>query len=63
MSGDAASPGGGAAGAGSGAPRLQRALTLRDLIVYGIVLIEPTAPMGIYGVVSVEARATSSPRS
>jgi amino acid transporter len=56
MSADAAGPGGGAASAGSGAPRLQRALTLRDLIVYGIVLIQPTAPMGIYGVVSVEAR-------
>jgi amino acid transporter len=38
------------------APRLRRALTLWDLVFYGIVLIQPTAPMGIYGVVSQEAR-------
>ena len=38
------------------APRLRRALTLWDLIVYGIVLIQPVAPMGIFGVVSLEAR-------
>jgi amino acid transporter len=56
MSGGAASPGRDAAGAGSAAPRLKRTLTLRDLIVYGIVLIQPTAPMGIFGVVSEEAR-------
>jgi putrescine importer len=38
------------------APRLRRALTLWDLIFYGVVLIQPVAPMGIYGVVSLEAR-------
>jgi putrescine importer len=38
------------------APRLKRALGLRDLVFYGIVLIQPVAPMGIFGVVSVEAR-------
>jgi amino acid transporter len=38
------------------APGLRRALTLWDLVFYGIVLIQPTAPMGIYGVVSQEAR-------
>lgn len=38
------------------APRLRRTLTLWDLIFYGIVLIQPTAPMGIFGVVSQEAR-------
>jgi len=38
------------------APRLRRALTLWDLVFYGIVLIQPVAPMGIYGVVSLEAR-------
>jgi putrescine importer len=38
------------------APRLRRALTLWDLVFYGIVLIQPVAPMGIFGVVSVEAR-------
>jgi putrescine importer len=38
------------------APRLKRTLTLWDLVFYGIVLIQPTAPMGIFGVVSQEAR-------
>ena len=37
-------------------PRLKRTLTLWDLVFYGIVLIQPVAPMGIYGVVSQEAR-------
>ena len=41
--------------AGSGA-RLRRELTLWDLVFYGIVLIQPVAPMGIFGVVSIEAR-------
>ena len=31
---------------------LQRSLKLWHLIVYGIIIIQPTAPMGIYGVVS-----------
>jgi putrescine importer len=34
------------------APQLQRSLKLWHLIVYGIIIIQPTAPMGIYGVVS-----------
>jgi len=38
------------------APKLRRALGLRDLVLYGIVVIQPTAPMPIYGVVSVQAR-------
>jgi putrescine importer len=38
------------------APRLQRSLKLWHLIVYGIIIIQPTAPMGIYGVVSNIAR-------
>jgi putrescine importer len=38
------------------APRLKRALTLWDLVIYGIVLIQPTAPMGIYGAVSITAQ-------
>jgi amino acid transporter len=37
-------------------PRLKRTLTLWDLVFYGIVLIQPVAPMGIFGVVSTEAR-------
>jgi len=45
-----------AAAAVSQGPRLRRALTLWDLVFYGIVLIQPTAPMGLFGVVSQEAR-------
>lgn len=36
-------------------PTLRRSLKLWHLIVYGIIIIQPTAPMGIYGVVSNEA--------
>lgn len=35
---------------------LKRTLTLWDLVFYGIVIIQPVAPMGLFGVVSVEAR-------
>lgn len=38
------------------APRLRRSLTLWNLIIYGIVLIQPTAPMPVFGVVNNEAR-------
>jgi putrescine importer len=38
------------------APQLKRSLKLWHLIVYGIVIIQPTAPMGIYGVVNNVAR-------
>jgi putrescine importer len=38
------------------APQLRRTLTLWDLVFYGLVLIQPTAPMGIYGVVSQRAQ-------
>jgi len=38
------------------APKLRRALGLWDLVFYGIVLIQPTAPMPLFGVVSQEAR-------
>jgi putrescine importer len=37
------------------APALRRTLTLRDLILYGIIVIQPVAPMGIYGVISNKA--------
>ena len=33
-------------------PGLRRTLKLRHLILYGIIIIQPTAPMSIYGVVS-----------
>ena len=35
--------------------RLERALGLPDLVLYGIVLIQPTAPMPPFGVVSQTA--------
>lgn len=31
-------------------PKLRRSLTLWDLILYGIVVIQPTAPMSVFGV-------------
>lgn len=34
---------------------LKRTLTLWDLVFYGVVIIQPVAPMGIYGVVSMKA--------
>ena len=37
-------------------PRLRRTLGLWDLVFYGIILIQPTAPMPLFGVVSQEAR-------
>jgi putrescine importer len=41
----------------SGAPaKLRRVLGLFDLIIIGIVIIQPIAPMGIYGVISNDAR-------
>jgi len=39
------------AGAAAG-PRLRRALSLRDLIVYGVMVISPMAPMTFFGVLS-----------
>ncbi len=33
-------------------PRLKRALTLWNLIIIGIVIIQPIAPMGLYGIVN-----------
>src|SRR5258705_12112970 len=33
-------------------PRLRRTLTLWDLILYGIVVIQPVAPMSVFGVLS-----------
>ncbi len=37
-------------------PRLRRTLTLWHLIIYGIIVIQPTAPMPVFGVISQEAR-------
>ncbi len=33
-------------------PRLRRTLTLRDLILYGVIVVQPVAPMAVYGVLS-----------
>jgi putrescine importer len=41
----------------AGSPaKLRRVLGLWDLIIIGIVIIQPIAPMGIYGVISNDAR-------
>jgi len=36
----------------SEAPRLRRTLGLWDLILYGVIVIQPTAPMSVFGVLS-----------
>ena len=38
--------------AGSGSPHLRRTLTLWDLIMYGVIVLQPVAPMGAFGVLS-----------
>jgi len=38
------------------APRLRRALSLWNLVIIGIILIQPTAPMPVFGVVYDKAR-------
>src|SRR6202011_3826676 len=38
------------------APRLRRALGLRDLILYGVIVIQPVAPMSVFGVLSERGR-------
>ncbi len=40
---------------GDARPKLRRVLSLWDLILYGIVVIQPTAPMPVFGVVSERA--------
>jgi amino acid transporter len=35
---------------------LKRSLSFRDLLLYGIILIQPTAPMPVFGVVYTETR-------
>src|ERR1700722_3630121 len=35
-----------------GSPRLRRTLKLKDLLIYGIVIISPLAPMTIFGLLS-----------
>lgn len=38
------------------APQLRRTLTLWDLILYGVIVIQPVAPMSVYGVLSDRGR-------
>jgi putrescine importer len=38
-----------------GTPQLRRALGLWDLILYGLIVIQPTAPMPVYGVISTRS--------
>ena len=38
--------------AAGGPPRLKRLLTVKDLVFFGIVLIQPIAPVGIFGLAS-----------
>lgn len=38
--------------AADGTPRLKRLLTVKDLVFFGIVLIQPIAPVGIFGLSS-----------
>src|SRR5438477_6977067 len=38
------------------APRLRRTLTLRDLILYGVIVLQPVAPMSVFGALSDRGR-------
>jgi putrescine importer len=38
------------------APSLRRTLTLQDLILYGVIVIQPVAPMSVFGVLSERGR-------
>jgi putrescine importer len=40
----------------SNQPALRRTLRLWDLLLYGIIVIQPTAPMPLFGVLTVQAR-------
>src|SRR5579872_3815797 len=42
-------------GSSLSAPKLKRTLKLWDLILYGVIVIQPVAPMGVYGVISERA--------
>jgi len=35
--------------------RLRRSLTLWDLILYGVIVIQPVAPMSVYGVLAARS--------
>lgn len=43
-------------GAEAGAPQLRRTLTLWDLILYGVIVLQPVAPMSAFGALSNRGR-------
>ena len=46
-------------------PRLRRTLGLWDLVLYGLIVIQPTAPMPVFGVMTQRAHGhavTTVPR-
>ena len=43
-------------GAAAVVPRLRRTLTLRDLILYGVIVLQPVAPMSAFGALSDRGR-------
>jgi putrescine importer len=43
-------------GVSTSTPRLRRVLTFWDLIFYGIVVIQPTAPLPVFGIVNTVSR-------
>ena len=45
-----------AAGVTNAEPGLRRTLTLWDLILYGVIVIQPVAPMSVFGVLSERGR-------
>ena len=45
-----------ASSAPNGGAHLRRTLTLWNLIIYGVIIIQPIAPMGIYGGIANKAR-------
>jgi len=42
-----------AAAPATSAPHLKRSLTLWDLILYGVIVIQPVAPLSVFGVLYV----------
>ena len=42
--------------AASSAPHLKRTLTLWDLILYGVIVIQPVAPLSVYGVLATTGK-------
>lgn len=44
------------AGAGGNGPHLRRTLTLWDLILYGVIVLQPVAPMSAFGALSDRGR-------